>query len=132
VCSSDLVRGEVLKMNREIDSATQLVQVWIHLDNPSGRLQPGSFVVGHIVVHTDSNALVVPASAVLKDDTGPYVFVIESDIARKVPVKTGIEANGRVEILTGVQADQEVAWQGNYELEEGMKVKVEVKPDNPH
>jgi RND family efflux transporter MFP subunit len=121
--------GRVIKMNREIDAATQLVQVWIHLDNASGRLQPGSFAVGRIVVRTDSNALVVPVSAVLKDETGPYVFVIDHEIARKRQVKTGIEAHGAVEILSGVQTGQEVAWQGNYELEEGMKVTIDKTAD---
>lgn len=118
--------GRVSKMNREIDPATQLVMVWVRLDNANGRLQPGSFSTARLVVRTDSNAVVVPRSAVLKDDQGTFIFfVAENGTAHKTYVQTGIETTREVEILKGLQAGQSVVWQGNYELEDGVKVRVE-------
>lgn len=117
--------GRVAKLNREVDPATQLMYIWIELDNREGRLQPGMFAVGRISVRTVSDALVVPRSAVLKDEQGSYVFVVAEGAAHRVAVKTGIQTDAEVQILDGIGADQEVVAAGNYELEEGMPVDIQ-------
>ncbi len=116
--------GIVEQKNKEIDPATQLVRIWIEVKNPDGLLQPGMFAVGLIFVKTEDRALVVPRSSVLKDDKGKYVFVVEKKVARKIQVKTGIENDGEIQILDGIHEGQQVVYEGNYELEDGMTVTV--------
>jgi membrane fusion protein, multidrug efflux system len=117
--------GRVSKMNREIDPSTQLIMVWVKLESADSRLQPGSFVSAQIVVRTDSSVVAVPQTAVLKDEQGSFVFVVEKDAAHKLYVETGVKTRTEVEILKGLRTGQSVVWQGNYELEDGMKVRVE-------
>lgn len=117
--------GRVIKLNKEIDPSTQLVHIWISLENPEGILQPGMFAVANIFVKLAHQALVVPLSAVLKDASGKYVFVIEGDKAHKIYVKTGIQGDRAIQILSGVKKGQQVVFLGNYELEDGMQVAVQ-------
>lgn len=116
--------GKVIKQNREIDPATQLIHIWIELDNPNQILQPGMFAVAKIFVNEQKKALVVPRSAVLSDHDGYYVFIVDKNTAHKVKIKPGIITDKQVQILQGLQAGQHVVHLGNYELEDGMKVTI--------
>lgn len=117
--------GVVSKLNREIDPATQLIHIWIQLQNPQQLLQPGMFAEARVVVQRDSTALVVPKSAVLKDNEGSYVYVIQTDTAKKVHVKTGISNDTLIQILSGIKRGEPVVYEGNYELIDNMKVSVQ-------
>ncbi|MEJ2637808.1 MAG: efflux RND transporter periplasmic adaptor subunit [Calditrichia bacterium] len=121
---SPLFKGTVSKLNREINSATQLINVWVTLNNPDEFLQPGMFAEARIIVKQDSTALTVPRSAVLTDQQGPYVFVIRDSTAYKIQVRTGIGNDSLVQILNGLRKGQPVVYQGNYELQDSMKVRV--------
>jgi len=122
---SPVFEGTVNKLNHEIDPATQLINIWIKIKNPTEFLQPGMFAEAKIVVKQELNALVVPKSAVLKDNNGPYIFTVRESTAIKAPVQTGIHNDSLVQIVKGVQKGEPVVYQGNYELEDGMKVRIE-------
>lgn len=121
---STVFAGKVTELNKEIDPSTQLIYIWIFLQNPQGILQPGMFAVSSIVVRTDRNALVVPKQAVLKDKKGSYVYIVKDDIAQQVYVQTGIQTDREAQILKGVETGQSVVYEGNYVLEDGMKVRI--------
>jgi membrane fusion protein, multidrug efflux system len=116
--------GVVRRANKEIDPTSQLIRVWVEIDNPGDLLEPGMFAVGRIVVRTESDAPVVPRSAVLADESGTYVFVVENDVTRKVYVKTGIQTDEEVQITEGIEEGQRVVYEGNYELDDGMRVNI--------
>ena len=119
-----LFMGSVIKQNKEIDASTQLIHIWIELDNPGALLQPGMFAVAKIFVNEQKKALVVPRSAVLSDHEGYYVFIVQKGTARKVKIKPGIITDKHVQILQDLQAGQLVVSLGNYELKDGMKVRI--------
>lgn len=120
---SAVYHGTVDKVNREIDPETQLTYLWIALDNPGDTLQPGTFVNANIIVQTDSNAIVIPSSAMLTDSSGAYIFVVQDSTAHKTYIEPGITTPSKVEVLNGVRSDSKVVIEGNYELEDGMKVR---------
>ncbi len=53
---------------------------------------------------TDNRATATPA----KKETREYVFVIQDDLAKLVPVKTGIQDNMYIQILEGLEEQSEV------------------------
>ncbi len=118
-------KGTVSKLNHEIDPATQLINIWVRIKNPTEFLQPGMFAEAKIIVKEDLNALTVPKSAVLEDTDGPYIFIVRDSTAYKTQIKTGIENDSLVQVLKGVQKGVPVVYQGNYELEDSMKVRIE-------
>ncbi len=118
-------KGKVIKQNKEIDPSTQLVHIWIEIENAANKLQPGMFAEANIFVKTDSNVIVLPSSAVLADNKGEYVFIIKNNIAHKIYVKTGIKNSGKIEIITGIGKGELIVYLGNYELEDGMQVSIQ-------
>ena len=103
----------MVKINKEIAPATQLVHIWIGLDNQDGTLQPGMFANARITVKKTKNSIVVPRSAILKDKNGFYAFIVDKQTAKKVYVETGIQNDKAVQILKGIQKGDQVVYLGN-------------------
>jgi membrane fusion protein (multidrug efflux system) len=76
--------------------------VEIHIPNPELLLKPGMFANVTLIVDEHPNAITVPSAAVLKDDAGPYLYLAESDTARKVRIIPGVDQDGRTEITGGL------------------------------
>lgn len=125
VTDGKIFDGVVIRQNREIDPATQLVHIWIQIKNQSQILHPGMFAEANIFAKTDKNIISLPHSAVLNDNGGDYVFVVKNNIAKKKYVKTGIKGTDNVEINFGINVGDTVVYLGNYELEDGMGIKIE-------
>jgi HlyD family secretion protein len=124
--SSSEVTGKVTVISPALDPNSTTLQVWVEAANPGGQLKPGSTVGLSIIAKTVNNTVVVPAEAILTAaDGATSVAVIGPDqTARQTPVKTGIREDGEVQILTGLQAGQQVVTQGAYGLPDGAKVTV--------
>ena len=82
----------------------------------------GSYITADLLrdAHT---GIVVPRSAVLRDGEKAYLFSVVQGRARRMAVRTGIEQNGWIEILSGVKAGQPVVVSGNYELTDDLAVR---------
>ena len=68
----------------------------------------------------------VPTSALVRDDAGTAVYLVNGDTATRTAITTGIESDGIVEVLTGVSAGQQVLTSGVHGL--GAAVKI-AKPE---
>jgi len=91
--------------------------------NPGG-WRPAGSVRGEVTLDIHRNASVVPEQAVVLRPAGAVVYAVENNTARARMVKTGIQRNGMVEILEGLQAGQVVAVDGATLLSDGAKVNV--------
>ncbi len=93
------------------------VIVWIKGPEIAAALHPGQTVTGKIILSMHKKALALPQKAIVRDDQErAYVFEEDSSGYRKQPVKTGIVADGWVEIVSGLKAGDKVVVQGAYEL----------------
>ncbi len=115
------VEGQVAQVSGGLDPITQLVDVWVSL--PAAALLPGSQVRGEIRLDRYT-ATVVPRSAVLRDDRGAYLFQVVRGKAQRIAVKTGLEQDGVIAVNGALIADAPIVVLGNYELREGMQVRV--------
>lgn len=118
--------GKVTVVSPAVDPNSTTIQVWVEGANPRGKLKPGTTVAVRIVNSTVKNALVVPQDAVLTGaDGAKSVMVIGPDqIAHSTTVTTGIHQNDDIQILTGLNAGQQVVTQGAYGLPDGAKVTI--------
>jgi RND family efflux transporter MFP subunit len=110
--------GSVRLLGAVIDPQTRLGTVRIALpEDPN--LRPGAFAGAEITV-SNAERTVLPQTAVLTDDRGSYVLVVNAEgrIERRAVHVSGIVANG-VTIAGGIQgADRIVATAGAF-LQEG-------------
>ena len=114
-----------------LDPGSTTVEVWLKLANPGAKYKAGTPVHAIVRGHTIPNTLQLPAGAILPaDDGSTNVLVVGSDGAvHKKPVKVGLRTTEKVQILSGVNAEDMVVTEGGYGLDEGTKVKVGGKED---
>ncbi len=127
-------------------------EIKIGITDPPATLRPGMTTGTEVATHTNDSALSVPIQSVavrtleqlmqagesLEDVEARYeadrdgfvevVFCIEEGLAVARQVKTGIQSDEYIEILSGVEEDEEIVT-GSYraiskELENGMAVEV--------
>lgn len=78
-----------------------------------------------MILDRRQQALTVPETAVVLRPAGPTVYVIEGEKAQAAVVRPGVYRDGRVEILSGLDAGAEVAVDGAGFLSDGATVRVQ-------
>jgi membrane fusion protein, multidrug efflux system len=104
-----------------VQPGTATVAVRLGFAKPT-RYPVGAPVQVGIETDTHKNAVLVPASAVVHEGEETAVFVVENQMAKRREVKTGIENNDHVEILSGVTTGEMVITSGQNGLPDGAKV----------
>jgi len=118
--------GTVTSVASVIDPASRTFVVKIAVDNRGGRLRPGMYVNVELVMDRVAEAITVPRSTVVFREGRTVVFAVERNstpIARLVLVDAGITQDGRIQILSGIDTDDLVAFEGNAFLEDGQVVR---------
>ena len=90
---------------------------------PNKKILPGTPCEVEIPVFKKENILKIPSKCVL-GTAKKSVFVVENGVSKRVPVVTGIESGGFVEIINGLTQNDLVVLKGAEILREGMKVKI--------
>jgi multidrug efflux pump subunit AcrA (membrane-fusion protein) len=124
--SEEEINGRVIVVSPATDANTTTVQVWIEVDNPGGRLKPGTSVSAVIVTETFKAAAVVPVAAILPgEEGGNAVLTVDGDAkAHRKKVELGVREGDKVQILSGVQPGEEVVIVGGMGVDDKAKVKV--------
>ena len=120
--------GHVTAVDPAVDAATRMVKVRAKLPNPGHLLKPGMFADVHVDEASSDQRVVVPETAVTYSPYGNSVFVIESKdgglrITRR-QVKTGETRQGRVAVLEGLAAGEQVVAVGQNKLRNDMAVEI--------
>jgi multidrug efflux pump subunit AcrA (membrane-fusion protein) len=123
------VEGKVTLVSPALDPNSTTVEVWVEAPNADGRLRPGAAVSIEMLARTVNDAVVVPASAVLKTPEGKTtVMVIKDGQAAQAEVETGIRDQDRVQVTNGLNGGETVIVGGSYGLPDKTKVKVAEAP----
>lgn len=115
-------KGEVYASDPSVDPTTRTVKVRARSDNKAGHLLPGSFAKVDVRLERITDALVVPAEALIPDIQGQKVLVIKNGKATSLRVKTGIRSANTVQLTSGAQAGDSVLVTGILAVREGMPV----------
>ncbi len=120
------VSAKVLVCGAVAEADTGLVPVEISLP-PSGFL-PGEMAQAAITTGAQSG-YVVPHAAILVNDGGePYVVQAVDGVAHKVPVQVLVAGGGQDVISGKLDARAPLVLSGNYQLDDGMKVRLANSP----
>lgn len=117
------ITGRIRAVSPGIDDQTRTGTIYADLPAP-GPLKPGTFVEGRILTG-NGQALMVPSAAVVQRDGHSYVFVTpDKQSVQRRRVRTGQTASGRVEIVEGLKAGEQVVSEGAGFLGDGDRVRV--------
>jgi membrane fusion protein, multidrug efflux system len=122
------VTGQVRKVSYGVNPNTRLVDVFVSLPSTADFLL-GEAVAGQIVV-ARAKGRIVPRSAVLPAGGGAYtLFTLKNGRAVKHLVRVNLETDREVELINrDLKVGEPVVVRGNYELQDGMAVKVQEAP----
>jgi HlyD family secretion protein len=121
------VEGKVSLVSPALDPGSTTIEVWVESKQPNETLKPGMTVQLSITARSDKDAVVVPASAVFKDEGGAdYVVLAGTDShAHFKIVSVGIRNTELVQITDGVKDGDSVITSGGYALPDKTQIKVE-------
>jgi RND family efflux transporter MFP subunit len=114
--------GRVARVAPVLDPATRTSEMEIELPNDGFRLKPGMYARVNLTVEQRKDALVVPRNAVVDLEGKRGVFVPDGEVARFLPVETGLQDSNRVEITQGIPAGTQVVTTGATALRDGDRI----------
>ena len=125
--TSQVYEGHVRLLGAVIDPQTRLGMARVALA-PDPDLRPGAFARADVTVSNAERA-VLPQTAVLNDDKGSYVLIVnaQNKVERRAVHVSGIVQNG-VTIADGVTGKEQVVATAGAFLQEGEVVKPILRP----
>lgn len=110
-----------------VDPATGTVKVTLEVRNPPPQVRPGSFVTARVVRERRPGAVLLPKRAVVRELQQSYVFVAAGDgaamSAAKRAVTLGLEEDGRVQALSGLEPGERLVVAGQGSLSDGDAIR---------
>ena len=132
--------GKITTIEPQIATDTRNIRVQATINNPEKILKPGMFAITTIVLPEKPPVITIPETAVDYTLYGDSVFLVSekkgddgktSLVAERTFVKTGNRVEGRVEILKGLKAGDQVVAVGQIKLQPGMAVSISKDPPPP-
>jgi len=135
-------RGNVSEVAPTVDLASRTMEVRVNVNDSNSKLKPGMFAKVRVITERKNNIVKIPASSVLNRFGEQYVYVVEKAeeeikekteaeenakekfIVKKRIITPGILIDGVIEIVNGLEPNEEVVVRGQTLLDDGSRVNV--------
>ncbi len=108
-------RGKVVRIEPPVGYTTRSLEVALHFRTSDAALSQSMFAHVSIAGRSLKNVLTVPADSVIRTGHGDRVVVVRAkNRFQPVPVVAGEEADGRIEIRSGLKAGDKVVASGQF------------------
>lgn len=116
--------GKVVRFAHQIDMDTRTMYTEIDVPNPERVLVPGMYTYVTLDLDQRRGVLTVPVQALNRQPNGTTVMVVNAQHqVATVPVQIGMETPNAVEIVSGLQAGDQVVVGGGSMLRQGQAVQ---------
>ncbi len=116
--------GKISFWDNRIDPDSGTLRLQAVFPNPDGKLIPGMFTRIKLSPPKPREALLVPLTAVMTDQAGDYVYIVDKDgIVRRRTLKTGYRDETHVVAIDNLAPGEEIIVNGIQKVRPGMKVK---------
>lgn len=124
----EIFTGDVVSLDNTVDPVTRAFRVRAELPNPEQALKPG-MLMNVTLAGRQRQGLTVPEEAILSRGREHYVFVArraddDATTAERRSVQLGVRMPGLVEILDGLDTDEQVVIHGGFRLSDGDTIHV--------
>jgi RND family efflux transporter MFP subunit len=116
--------GTLVRNSNAIDAASRTLLVEVDVDNNRGRLMPGAYVQIHLKLPTEVRALTIPSNTLIFRKEGLQVAVVRNGKAELVRVTPGHDYGDSMEILSGLQSEDDIIVSPSDSLTSGTPVQV--------
>jgi len=123
--SGKTFHGKISRIYPELDRRMRTRTVEIEIVD-AVELVPGMFARLSLALKSEKNTIAVPSEAVIVTPNGLTVaYVVEDGKARQRKITTGIEGGGKIQILSGINAGDQVVIAGNEKLKDGLEIRLQ-------
>jgi membrane fusion protein, heavy metal efflux system len=113
---NEKLMGKLIYVGQTVNPETRTVLVRTELENADGRLKP-AMLASMLIEARPVERMVVPASAVVRENDADHVFVAEDENAfRLVSVRLGAESGGQRVVLSGLKGSERIVVDGAFHL----------------
>jgi RND family efflux transporter MFP subunit len=120
--------GQVVRTSHAIDPTSRTLLVEVDVPNGDGSLVPGAYTEVHFKLKVAHQTLIVPVSTLLFRQEGLRVVTVTGDKAKLLPITIGQDDGRVVQVIEGLQPDDEVVQNPPDSIVDGEKVRV-VQPN---
>lgn len=125
------IRGRVAYIQPGLDPSTRTLEVRIEVPNPGFQLKPDMYL-DVIFDQRGGRMLTVPATAVLETGLRNIVFIHRGNgFMEPRDVKTGLRFGDRVQILEGLNANDEIVVSGNFLIDSESQLRGAARQQEP-
>ncbi|NGM47199.1 efflux RND transporter periplasmic adaptor subunit [Rhodobacter sp. SGA-6-6] len=123
--------GRIIAIEPRVDANSRMVSVRAEVENPSGVLYPGQFLRVRIALPIEEGVIAVPQTAVSSTLYGDSIYVVRPGEAEdelkveQVFVTVGRRSGGRIEVVEGLAAGDQIVTSGQNRLTPGARVQVD-------
>jgi membrane fusion protein (multidrug efflux system) len=115
--------GKIDFVDVTVDKSTDTVQVRAVFPNPKGSLIDGQLVTVDLEAAKPQEQVVIPQAALISDQQGVYVFIVEDGKAAIRRIKTGPGTGEDIVVTEGLKGGELVIVEGTQTLREGSPVQ---------
>ncbi len=121
---NDSVKAKITFVSKAVDPLSRSFTVQIKLGN-NNKLHPNMSSILKIANYENPKAIVVPVSVIQKTSEGQMVYIADGNKAKIVNIVTGRNANGMVEVLSGLEAGDKIIIAGYEDLDNGEPIAIQ-------
>jgi multidrug efflux system membrane fusion protein len=126
------VKGHLIFIDNAVDPNTGTVTLKAEFSNEDGSLWPGQFVDTELVLTMESNAMTVPAGAIVTGQEGTFAYVVGPDNkVEKRPIKVNRTLDDTSVIDEGLKEGETVVTDGQMRLVPGAGVQIKSNLQEP-
>lgn len=122
--------GKLNFIDVTVDRSTDTVMARADFSNPAGGLIDGQLVRVTVESGTPQEKILVPQAALIADQEGIYVFVVEDGKAAVKRLKLGSESGTDVVVEQGLSGNEQVIVQGVQAMRPGIPVQATPLPQS--
>jgi membrane fusion protein, multidrug efflux system len=117
--------GTIFFISPQVEVAMRSLQIKARVSNGQALLNPGMFARVQIVTDVHEDAVIVPWESVIQTEEGTFLYLVEEETARRIPVRLGMITDTWAHVLgTGLSPGQAVITEGKFAVKDGSKVLV--------
>ena len=121
----DTLKARVGELSPAISTETRTFKGKILIDNDQLKLRPGMFAKADIIVDRADSSIIIPKDVILSNRRRKYVYIVEKNTAKIRNLQTGLEDEYNIEILSGLNVNDNLVVKGFETLKEDAKVKIQ-------
>ena len=121
-------QGKVTRIADALQPGTRTLLTEVDIPNPDGGLQSGVYCTVELRIPRQSPALIVPASAIIFNQNGMQVAVVEDGLVHLRQIAITTDYGTEVEVNGGVKDGDQIILQPPVDLADGEKVQVVSEP----